>query len=258
MKRRTLLSAILGSFLALGLPVRGQKAPVPIVVAAAGDLRGALEDVQKVFEARRPDVRLQLSFGASGALTAMIQQGAPFDVFLSADMGFPEQLGKAGLGGAIHPYATGSLTLWVRRDLGLDPAKEGLTVLRHPSIRKIATANPLTAPYGRAGEAALRGAGLLDAVRSRLVFGDNIAQAAQFLQAGTAEAGLVSRSQALNPALTATGVAWTVPADLHPPLRQGGIVLGRTAHPGEAAAFMAFLTGPEGQAVLARHGFGRP
>ena len=231
-----------------------------VAIAAAGDLRGVLDDLKAGFEGRHPGVQLQLTFGASGALTAQLQQGAPFDLFLSADTGFPESLEKAGLVSAegVFPYATGRLVLWVRKDLGLDPGRDGLKVLLNPAIRKIATANPQTAPYGRAGEAALRGCGLYDAVHARLVFADNIAQAAQYLQAGTAEAGLISFSQAAHPALMGSGVLWRVPADAYPPLRQAGVILKRTGYLEQARAFRAFLVGPEGQAILVRHGFGRP
>jgi len=244
--------------LALGLPGRAQPRPVQVAVAAAGDLRGVLEELKAGFEAGRPDVQLQLSFGASGSLTAQIQQGAPFDLFLSADEGFPLQLRKAGLAGEGFRYATGSLTLWVRRDLALDPVRDGWQVLLNPAVKKIAIANPQVAPYGRAAEAALRKAGLYEPVQSRLVFADNIAQAAQFLQAGSAEAGLVSAAQAGSPALRQSGVAWTVPADTYPALRQAGTILLRSPVQEQARAFRDYLTGPAGQAVLARHGFGRP
>ena len=230
----------LGCALAFGIPCLAQK-PVPVAVAAAGDLRGVLEELKTGFEAKHPGVQLQLSFGASGSLTAQILQGAPFDVFLSADEGFPQQLQKAGLVQALFPYTTGSLTLWVRKDLALDPARDGWQVLFSPKIKKIATANPQVAPYGRAAEAALRRVGIYDRVQPRLVFADNIAQAAQFLQAGTAEAGLVSATQANNPAL-----------------RQAGVILLRSPHQDQARAFRSYLTGAEGQAILARHGFKKP
>lgn len=252
MKCRALLTAALGLCLSLALPAQ--------TIAAAGDLRGVLEELKTAFEARHPGARLQLTFGASGSLTAQILQGAPFDIFLAADTRFPETLMKQGLvtSAGLFPYASGSLTLWVRKDLALDPAKDGLKVLLHPSVKKVATANAQVAPYGRAGEAALRHAGLFEALKPKLVFADNIAQAAQFLQAGTAEAGLVSFSQAASPALRTTGLLWKVPSDAYPPLRQAGVILKRTTTPEPSAAFMAFLVGPEGQALLARHGFGKP
>lgn len=255
------LTALLA--LAIGLPAPARvpaTAVTPVAVAAAGDLRGTLEDLKARFEATHPGVQLQLSFGPSGNLSAQIRQGAPFDLFLSADTAFPEGLVQAGLVSAegIFPYATGFLTLWVRKDLGLDPVQGGLKVLLDPAIKKIATANPLLAPYGRAGEGALRQAGLYDAVQARLVFADNIAQAAQYLQVGTAEAGLISGSQADHPALRKTGLAWVLPAKAYPPLRQAGVILKRTLCLEQARAFKTFLLGPEGQAILAQHRFGKP
>ena len=251
---------LLSCALALGLPGPAQPRPVQVAVAAAGDLRGALEELKGGFEAGHPGIQLQLSFGASGSLTAQIQQGAPFDVFLSADVGFPQQLQKAGLvrDQGLFPYAVGSLTLWVRKDLALDPARDGWQVLLSPGIRKISTANPQVAPYGRAAEAALRRVGLYEKVQPRLVFADNIAQAAQFLQAGSAEAGLISTTQARHPALAQTGLLWRVPADTYPPLRQAGVILLRSPHQDQARAFRGFITGADGPAILARHGFARP
>jgi len=253
--RPALLAAILAFGLALTHPALAE---TPVAIAAAGDLRGALEEVKAAFEAQRPGTVLKLTFGASGSLTAQIQQGAPFDIFLAADTSFPEIVRKAGLAtGEPVPYAKGSLTLWIRKDLHLDPAREGLKVLLQPAVKKVATANPQVAPYGRAGEAALRQAGLYEAVKPKLVFADNIAQAAQFLQADSAEAGLISASQARNPVLQDKGLTWTVPSGTHPPIIQAGVILQRAGSPAEAQAFMTFLLGP-GQTILARHGFARP
>jgi molybdate transport system substrate-binding protein len=256
MRIRPLLSALL---LLCALAAR-PLAAAPLAVAAAADLRGTLEELKAGFEAGHSGAQLQLTYGASGSLTAQIQQGAPFDLFLSADTGFPEQLQKAGL---VEPqdrfgYATGSLVLWVRKDLGLDPLRDGLKVLQGAGIQKIAVANAQTAPYGRAAEAALKAAGLQAALQPRLVFADNIAQAAQFLQTGAAEAGLVSAAQAEQPALRQAGVVWVVPKDLYAPLRQGGAVLSHGPAVALARAFRDYLTGAEGQAILARHGFGKP
>jgi molybdate transport system substrate-binding protein len=255
MKPRTLLLAIA---VALGGFCQAQTRPVQVAVAAAGDLRGVLEELKAGFEAGHPGVQLQLSYGASGSLTAQILQGAPFDVFLAADEGFPAQLQKAGLTEVPFPYAMGSLVLWVRKDLALDPARDGWKVLLSPSVKKVSTANPRTAPYGRSAEAALRSAGIYDQVKARLVFADNIAQAAQFLQTGAAEAGLVSAAQANNPVLRQQGAVWTVPAAAYPPLRQAGVILKRSPAQDQARAFRDFIVGPDAQAVLARHGYGKP
>ena len=251
---------LLSCALALGVPCPAQTRPVQVAIAAAGDLRGPLEELKTAFEAGNPGIQLQLSFAASGSLTAQILQGAPFDVFLAADEGFPLQVQKAGLAAkpGPFPYTTGSLTLWLRKDLHLDPARDGWQVLSSPGIQKIAIANPVVAPYGRAAEAALRHAAIYDRVKPRLVFADNVAQAAQFLQAGSAEAGLISTTQANNPVLRSTGVLWTVPADAYPALRQSGVILQRSRCQAQAEAFRAYLTGPQGQALLARYGYSKP
>ena len=255
MQLRALLTA-----LCLVCAVAGAAPPVQVAVAAAADLRGALEEIKAGFEGGQPGVQLQLSFGASGSLTAQIQQGAPFDVFLSADTGFPEQLQKAGLAapGDVFPYATGSLVLWVRKAFVPEPAPELWKLLEQPGIQKIAIANPQLAPYGRAAEAALRHAGSYDRLKPRLVFAENVAQAGLFLQTGAAEAGLVSFAQADQPALRQAGSFWPVPADAYPPIRQAGVILQRSACPAQAQAFRAYLLGPAGQAVLVRRGYGKP
>ena len=234
MKVRTVLFALLFACAAVA-------APVPVAVAAAADLRGALEELKAEFEAGQPGIQLQLSYGASGSLTAQIQQGAPFDVFLSADTGFPEQLQKAGLAGAqdLFPYATGSLVIWVAKAQGLESSRDPWQVLQQPGIQKSALANPQLAPSGRAAAAARRHAG-------------------RWLLNGAAEAGLVSFAQADQPALRRAGSFWRVPVDAYPAIRQAGVILQRSPCPAEARAFRAYLTGTAGQAILARHGYGKP
>lgn len=235
-------------------------ATTQVAVAAAADLRGTLEEVAEAFQKANPTIAIQVSYGASGSLTAQIKQGAPFDVFLSADTTYPELLVQAGLAtkeGVTH-YATGKLVLWVRKALAPDPGKEGLKVLLNPALKRIAMANPKLAPYGRVGEEALKTSGLYEAVAVRLVFAENIAQAAQYLQTGAADAGLISISQARQPALREAGWSWEVPQERYSQLKQGAVVLVRTGVPNEALAFLAFLLGPDGQDILARKGFGRP
>lgn len=229
-----------------------------LAIAAAANLKAALDVLKPAFEARHPGFTLQVSLGASGALTAQIQQGAPFDLFLAADAEFPERLRATGLvSGECFPYATGRLVFWVRRDIGVDPAKEGLNVLLNPAVKRIALGNPALAPFGRSAEAALKASSLYDIVKPKLVFGENITQAAQYLQTGAAEAGFISSPQALAPAL-AQGIAWTVPQSLYPVQKQCGAILKRSAQPALAEAFKAFLLGPEAQATLTKLGYGAP
>lgn len=260
MRRLPVVTFLLGLGMAMAVSLRAQTNLNALSVAAAGDLRGTLEEAKAAFEATHPAVKIELTFGASGSLTAQIQQGAPYDLFLSADVGFPEQLRQAGLitADGPFPYAKGYLTLWLRREIGVDPAVAGLRVLLDPRIKRIAVANPKLAPYGRAAEGALANVGLLESLRPKFVFGENIAQAAQFLQTGASEAGLISQSQARHPALESSGLAWKVPEEIAPPLRQHGVVLARSRVQNLAKAFRDFLIGSEGQVILARHGFGKP
>lgn len=229
-----------------------------LTLAAAANLKAALDVLGPAFEAKHPGAKVQVSLGASGSLVAQIQQGAPFDVFLAADSEYPARLVAAGFAaGSAFPYATGRLVLWIRRDLGLAPDQEGLKVLLHPKVKRIVLGNPTLAPFGRSAEAALRAAGLYETVKAKLVFGENIAQAAQYLQTGAAEAGFISSPQALAPAL-AGGVAWTVPQQLYPVQKQSGVLLQRSPQPALAGAFRAYLLSPEAQAQLARLGYGAP
>jgi molybdate transport system substrate-binding protein len=229
-----------------------------LTIAAAANLKAALDSLGPAFEAKHPGVKVQVSLGASGSLVAQIQQGAPFDMFLAADSDFPERLVAAGLAsGPSFSYTTGRLVLWVRGDLGLAPGREGLKVLLNPAVKRISIGNPALAPFGRSAETALKTAGLYEALKPKLVFGENIAQAAQYLQTGAAEAGLISSSQALAPAL-AGGLAWVVPADLYPVQKQRGVILRRSTQATLAAAFQAYLLSPEAQAQLAKLGYGAP
>jgi len=246
---RTLIFALLAV-------LHGSAAQV-LAVAAAADLRPALEEIKGLFEARHAGTRVQISYGASGSLAAQIQHGAPFDLFLSADLGFPERLVQAGLAeGPVFPYATGRLVLWVRRDLGLDPSTP--RVLQDPALKRITLANPAVAPYGRSAEAVLRSTSIQDAVKGRLVFGENVVQAAQFLRCGAAEAGFISLAQSLEPGMASLGRTWIVSPGLYPSLRQGGLVLKRSESPDLARAFRDLLTGSEGRALLLRLGYGEP
>jgi molybdate transport system substrate-binding protein len=147
--------------------------------------------------------------------------------------------------------------MWVRKDLGLDPNKDGLKVLLNPAVKHVAIGNPAIAPFGRSAEAALKASSLLDAVKPKLVLGENITQAAQYLQTGAAEAGFISSPQALAPALS-SGFAWTVPQSLYPVQKQAGVILKRTTQPKLASDFQAFLLSPETQGILARLGYGAP
>lgn len=228
-------------------------------VAAAADLKFVLEEVAATFRKAHPGVALVITYGSSGNLFAQIESGAPFDLFLSADIDDPRRLEAAGLvSGGVFSYATGRLALCVPASSPLPIEKKGLASLLSPGLRKLAIANPRHAPYGRAAEEAMKSAGVLDAVRSRLVLGENVSQAAQFVQSGAADAGLVALSLALSPAMAAACRCSPVPAESHSRLVQGGAVLKGARDSGAARAFRDSLLGPGGRATFARNGFEEP
>lgn len=251
----------LAPLLVLAATLGAQPAPrKTLAVVAAASMRSALDESKTAFEKAHPGIQLQLSYGASGSLTAQIQQGAPVDVFLSADLGFPEKLAQGGLVTAegVIPYAKGLLVLWVRKDTGVNPAQRGLKVLLDPAIKRIAIANPKLAPYGLAAETALQKAGLHAAVLPKIVQGENINQTAQYLVTNVAEAGFIALSLMDNVTLKEGGWIWPVPQDLHAPIVQGAVVLKRTKVPVEARQYLDYLTGPEGFRILQRYGFEKP
>ncbi len=250
-------------YLLLLVATLGASSPVaaadrsPVSVAAAANLKPALEELERAFEAQHPGVDVRVTYGASGAFFAQIESGAPFDLFFSADREYPAKLVAARLANDEVVYAIGRLALWVPDGSPLDIEGRGLAGLADPAVRRIAIANPAVAPYGRAAEAALRAAGILDAVAPKLVLGTSVAQAAQFAGSGAADAALLPRSVASSPALAA-GRCVPVPDTLHPPIEQSAVVLGGARAPALARDLLGFVRGAEGQRVLARHGYAPP
>ncbi len=244
----------------LGLPsLAAAGAARTVSVAAAANLKSAIEALARGFEAERGGVRVTVTLGASGSLFAQIENGAPFDVFFSADVEYPRKLVEAGLGAKADErvYALGKLVVWTPGGSPLRLEEEGLRALTGPEVKKLAIANPAVAPYGRAAEAALRSAGIHDAVRDRLVLGQNVSQAAQFAQSGAADAALIPLSLALSPEL-AGGKVFAIPDASHPPQEQAALVLRRAREPELARAFLGYVTGAMGREILARHGYGLP
>ena len=234
-------------------------APAPTIrVAAASDLQAALPVIAAQFQ-KDTGVTVALTFGSSGNFFAQIQNGAPFDLFLSADIEYPRQLERAGLAdsNSLAAYATGRLVLWTRADSGID-LRAGLSSLVDARVRRIAIANPAHAPYGRAAVAALRHEGLYERVQSKLVLGENISQAAQFAQSGNADVGLLALSVALAPTMKSSGSYVEVPAALHPAIEQAAVVLASSSQKAAAQRFLAMLTSAEGQRILQSYGFARP
>lgn len=226
-----------------------------IAIAAASDLIFCLEELNAQFCQLHPKAAPQVTAGSSGNFFAQLQRGAPFDLFLSADVRYPEELARSGKadGTTLTRYATGRLVLWtVRTNLSVT---NGLTLLTNPAVRRIALANPEHAPYGRAAKAALESAGLWHVVFDKIVLGENIAQTAQFVQTGHADAGLVALSLVSAPKLKQTGRWWLVPESLHPPLEQAAVLTGYGRWNEGARQYLDFLRSAKGREIFERFGF---
>jgi molybdate transport system substrate-binding protein len=230
-----------------------------ITVAAAADLSVALAELAGDYQRQTGDT-VKLAFGSSGNLLNQVENGAPFDLFLSADEDYPRQLVRASLAesSSFYRYAVGKLVVWVPASSGLDVEHRGINVLLDPAVNKVAIANPQHAPYGRAAEAALRYAGIYDRVANRLVLGENVSQAAQFVESGSAQVGLVALSHAMAPMMRGKGRYWEIPQDAYPPLNQAAVILSRSPHKKQAAKFLQFIKTPEAKAVFERYGFSTP
>jgi len=227
-----------------------------VTIAAASDLQFAMDALVRVFRQQEADANLKLVYGSSGTFNAQISQGAPFDLYFSADISYPQALLAKGLAASeVRPYATGRLVLWSLRE---DVSTLDWSEISDPRFRRIAIANPRHAPYGKRAEETLQALGMLDEVRGRLVLGENISQAAQFVQTGNAELGLVALSLVSAPGLSAQGWYQLVPANLHEPLLQGYIITRRAQDNALAWRFAAFVESPVARGILESHGFVLP
>ena len=245
--------------LILALTLLPQLIAQEIKVAAAADLNYAIKDLAARYQ-KKTGNNVALSIGSSGAFYSQIQNGAPFDVYLSADLDYVKKLAAAGKidTASVRDYAIGRLVLWLPNSSKLDLQKLKMDALLDPSVNKIAIANPDLAPYGRAAKAALEHFQIEGLVKDRLVIGENVSQAAQFVQSGNAQAGLIPLSLALAPAMKDAGKYWEVPQDAYPEIRQGAGVVSSSKNKKAAQAFLDYLGSPEGTAVLEQYGFRVP
>jgi molybdate transport system substrate-binding protein len=229
-------------------------------IAAAADLKFALDDIAARYRQQHPNLNLQITYGSSGNFYSQLTNKAPFDLFLSADVGYVDKLIAAGSAdkGSKFVYGIGRIVLWAPNDSKLDVASQGLKSLLDPGVKKIAIANPEHAPYGRAAEAALKSAGLWDAVQPRLVLGENIAQTAQFVQSGAVDAGIIALSLAMSPSMKDSGRYYEIPQADYPRLEQAGVILSWARDRSAADAFHEFVAGPEARQILSKYGFGLP
>lgn len=240
-----------GSLL-LALSVHAEK----ITIAAAADLKFALDEIVTTFKKSHAADEVDVIYGSSGKFHTQIQQGAPYDLYFSADIGFPRELAKTGFAASdVVPYAVGRIVLW---SASLDATKMTLDSLNDPKITRIAIANPKHAPYGKRAEEALRASGLWEKVEPRLVYGENIAHTAQFVQTGNAQVGVIALALALSPELASKGGYWLIPDVLHAPLEQGFIVTKRAEGSALARRFADAMGSKASRAVMSKYGFVLP
>src|SRR5713226_6517628 len=227
-----------------------------IAIAAASDLNFAFKEIVADFE-KKTGSTVKLSLGSSGNFFAQLSNGAPFDLYFSADISYSKKLEEAGLAepGTLYMYAVGRIVVWVPKGSPIDVRLLGVKALQNPSVKRIAIANPKHAPYGRAAVAALEHFKVYDAVKDKLVLGENISQTAQFIQTGGADIGIIALSLAVAPAMKESGTFWEVPLEAYPRLEQGAVVLKAAKDVKTARIFLDFIKGPAGAAVLKRYGF---
>jgi molybdate transport system substrate-binding protein len=227
-------------------------------VAAAADLTFAFKDAAAKFQQKTGNP-VRVSYGSSGNFFSQIKNGAPYDIFFSADVDYPRKLEAAGLTepGSIYEYAAGRIVIWVPSNSRL-VIDRGLQVLPDPDIHKIAIANPQHAPYGRAAVAAMRHAGVYDQVKNKLVLGENISQTAQFVSSGNADVGIVALSLAVAPAMKAKGRYFEIPSGDYPPIIQAAVILKSAHNQDGARQFLNFLKDPSGVALMESYGFSLP
>jgi molybdate transport system substrate-binding protein len=251
--RKRFLLSLFG--LACLLPAAAQ---TPLRIAAAADLEPVLPPILAQFE-QSTGIHAEATYQASAVLTTQIQNGAPFDLFLSADVGYPKRLIDAGLADAAGTadsstpivYARGTLVLWTRKDSHLTPS---LDLLRSPDLKRLAIANPDRAPYGRAAVAALTSLKLYETLKPRLVTAENISQTAQFVDSGNADAGLISLTSAMASRLAASGTYFIIPRDLYPPIEQGAVIVSNSKQRASVHKILDYLLSAPIQAQLAKSG----
>ena len=242
--------SVLFFLLILGCSVRCQE----LRVAAAADLQFAMKDLGGRFE-KKTGTKVNITYGSSGNFRAQIENGAPFDVFFSADSQYPQQLVSAGVADpqSLVVYAQGHLVLWAPAGSNLVLSEKGFAALKDARVRKIAIANPEHAPYGRAAVAALQKAGLYDQLKDKLVFGENISQAAPFVQSGSTQVGIIALSLTFADSMK-SGERREVPAEFYPPIQQSAVIIQSSPNKAAANAFLEFVKSEEGRNLLSSYG----
>jgi len=222
-------------------------------VAAAANLRYVLEEIKTAYVKQNPKAKVNLTFGASGMLVQQIMNGASFDFFMAADNEFPLKLKDKGLtSGVMSTYAFGKLAIY---SITLDVEKRGLEALKDPSVKKIAIANPETAPYGERSMELLKSLKLYESLKSKIVLGENISQTAQFAFTGNAEIGFIALSLALAPEMTGKGTYYVIPQNQYKPIEQACILIKTQVLNTEASKFKKFVLSPLTKAIWEKFGY---
>ncbi len=228
----------------------------PVTVAAAADLKFALDEIVASFRKANPGEQIDLVYGSSGKFFTQIQQSAPYDIFFSADIAFPQELVKRGFAASeVRPYAFGRIVLW---SASMDASKMTLASLADPKITRIAIADPKHAPYGKRAKEALIAAGVWDKIEPKLVYGENIGQATQWVLTGNAQVGIIALSLAVNSELASKGGYWPIPTTLHQPLEQGYVITKRAEANALAKRLADYMASKPARAIMTRYGFVLP
>jgi molybdate transport system substrate-binding protein len=252
-----LLCAVAPSLLASPPSIRRTSPPSEVVIAAAADLKFAMDSLIVLFSKINPDIHIKVTYGSSGNFFQQIANGAPFDIFFSADVDYPRQLQQQGKTlSTVQVYGTGQLVLWSK---SLDPSIDKMNTLLNSAVKKIAIANPAHAPYGQRADESLHYYGLAEKIKDKLVMGENIAATAQYAVSGAADIGIIALSLALSPTMQQSGGKyWLIPANSHQPLQQGFALLSHAKDNSGAQQFVSFFTSPAAASVLRTFGFGQP
>jgi molybdate transport system substrate-binding protein len=239
-------------------PISAISVAQEITVAAAADLQSAMQEITERFE-HETGKPVKVIYGSSGNFFQQIQNGAPFDIFFSANLDYPKKLDSAGLieAGSYYQYARGRIVVWVCKDSKIN-LRPGLTALLDPSVKKIAIANPQHAPYGQAAVVAMQKEGVYEKVKGKFVLGENISQAASFVLSGSADIGVVALSLALSPNMKDKGRYAEIPTDEYPPIEQACVILSSSKNKETVRQYLSYIKSPAVADLLAGYGFDVP
>ncbi len=230
-----------------------------LTIAAAADLKFALDELVKDYRGAHPEVEISVTYGSSGNFFAQLENQAPFDLYFSADIDYPRKLAAAGHAlDDVFLYAVGRIVIWVPSTSKIDVEKLGIESLADATVKKIAVANPQHAPYGRAAVASLKSLRAFDSAEPKLVYGENIAQTAQFIESGSADIGVIALSLAVAPQMKDKGRYYELPLESYPKMEQGGMIVKWTKNAEAARSFRDFVLNDKGRDLLKRYGFFLP